>query len=105
MRFRPVLLLLIVPLMAGSISSAQETQPAYRNPKLKVERRGGDGGASESERAKGANDEAGGRDEHESQQRSERSQPAEHRRDEHQQETHGGDEGDSGQSSSDSGEG
>jgi beta-glucosidase len=42
MRFRPVLLLLIVPLMAGSISSAQETQPAYRNPKLTVEERAAD---------------------------------------------------------------
>lgn len=42
MRFRPVLLLLIVPLMAGSIFSAQETQPAYRNPKLTVEERAAD---------------------------------------------------------------
>jgi beta-glucosidase len=42
MSFRPVLLLLIVPLMAGSISSAQETQPAYRNPKLTVEERAAD---------------------------------------------------------------
>jgi beta-glucosidase len=42
MRFRPVLLLLIVPLMTGSIFSAQETQPAYRNPKLTVEERAAD---------------------------------------------------------------
>lgn len=42
MRFRPVLLLLIVPLIAASISSAQEIQPAYRDPKLTVEERAAD---------------------------------------------------------------
>lgn len=42
MRFRPALLLLNVLLMTGLICSAQETEPAYRNPKLTVEERATD---------------------------------------------------------------
>jgi RNA polymerase sigma factor (sigma-70 family) len=76
-----------------------------RHSALEVEQRGGDEGASESERTRGGTDEGGGRDEDESRQRSERSQLAEHQRDEQQHETHPGDEGGSGRSSSDSGDG
>lgn len=41
MRFRPVLLLLTLPCLAAW-TSAQETQPAYRNPRLTVEERAAD---------------------------------------------------------------
>ena len=53
MRFRPVLLLLIVPLMAGSISSAQETQPAYRKPETHGRGAGGGSATAHDARRKG----------------------------------------------------